>query len=110
MQTPHFLHFSASTTQVPLGTKDFEVDSRSVVSPATGGRIMAHRPRLDEWSLSFTLEVDEDMFSAEFVRLVVDDAGRKIGLGDFRPDRKGPFGKFVVTGWKVIKEKSGRAA
>ena len=94
----------------PLGTKDFEVDSRSVVIPATGGRIMAHRPRLDEWSLSFTLEVDEDMFSAEFVRLVVDDAGRKIGLGDFRPDRKGPFGKFVVTGWKVIKEKSGRAA
>lgn len=94
----------------PLGTKDFEVDSRSVVIPATGGRIMAHRPRLDEWSLSFTLEVDEDMFSAEFARLVIDDAGRKIGLGDFRPDRKGPFGKFVVTGWKVIKEKSGRAA
>lgn len=86
-----------------LNTKDFEVDSRSVVIPSTGGRIMAHRPRLDEWSLSFTLEVDEEMFSVEFVRLLVDDAGRKVGLGDFRPDRKGPFGKFVVSGWQVEK-------
>lgn len=86
-----------------LDTKEFEVDSRSVVIPATGGRIMAHRPRLDEWKLSFTLEVDEEMFSPEFVRLLVDDAGRKVGLGDFRPDRKGPFGKFVVSGWQVEK-------
>ena len=83
----------------PLNTKDFEGDSRSVVIPSTGGRIMAHRPRLDEWSLGFTLEVDDAMFSLSFVRLLVDDAGRKIGLGDFRPDRKGPFGKFAVTEW-----------
>lgn len=89
----------------PLGTKDFEVDSRSVVIPATGGRIMAHRPRLDEWKLSFTLEVDDTMFAPELVRQIVDDAGRKVGLGDFRPDRKGPFGKFVVTEWKIEKER-----
>ena len=87
----------------PLGTKNFEVDSRSVVIPATGGRIMAHRPRLDEWSLSFTLEVDDSMFASDLVRQIVDDAGRKVGLGDFRPDRKGPFGKFVVTKWQVEK-------
>ncbi len=84
-----------------LGTKEWEVDSRSVVIPATGGRIMAHRPRLDEWSISFTLDVDDAMFSPDFIRKLVDDAGSKVGLGDFRPDRKGPFGKFVVTAWKV---------
>lgn len=89
----------------PLNTKNFEVDSRSVVIPATGGRIMVHRPRLDEWDLSFTLEVDDAMFTADFVRLLVDDAGSKIGLGDFRPDRKGPFGKFVVTGWRIESKK-----
>ncbi|MDL2268242.1 hypothetical protein LJC46_09735 [Desulfovibrio sp. OttesenSCG-928-G15] len=93
----------------PLNTKEFEVDSRSVVIPATGGRIMCHRPRLDAWKTSFTLEVDDTMFTAEFVRLLVEDAGRKVGLGDFRPDRKGPFGKFVITGWRVQKDAS-RAA
>lgn len=87
----------------PLNTKDFEVDSRSVVIPATGGRIMCHRPRLDEWKTAFTLEVDDSMFTSEFVRLLIEDAGRKVGLGDFRPDRKGPFGKFAITKWHVEK-------
>lgn len=87
----------------PLGTDHFEVDSRSVVIPSTGGRIMCHRPRLDEWSLSFTLDVDTEMFDLKTVRLLMDDAGKKVGLGDFRPDRKGPFGKFTVTRWEESK-------
>jgi hypothetical protein len=87
----------------PLNTKDFEVDSRSVVIPATGGRVMKHRPRLDKWGLKFTLEVDNKGFSERLVRDLVDDAGTKVGLGDFRPDRKGSFGKFKVTEWKVTK-------
>jgi len=87
----------------PLGVKEFEVDSRSVVIPSTGGRIMAHRPRLDEWATTFTLDVDTAMFDLKTVRLLVDDAGKKVGLGDFRPARKGPFGKFVVTGWEERK-------
>jgi hypothetical protein len=86
-----------------LNTTDFEVDSRSVVIPATGGRIMCHRPRLDSWKTNFTLEVDEAMFTAEFARLLLEDAGHKVGLGDFRPDRKGPFGKFAISGWAVNK-------
>lgn len=92
---------------LPLNTKDFEVDSRSVVIPANGARIMRHRPRLDQWKLNFTLEVDEVMFDAAFVRLIVEDAGRKVGLGDYRPDRKGPFGKFAIVGWEI--EKPGRS-
>lgn len=83
-----------------LGRKSFEVDSRSVVIPATGGRIMCHRPRLDEWQLSFTLDVDTEMFSPALVRQIVDDAGKKVGLGDYRPARKGPFGKFTVIEWR----------
>ena len=83
---------------------EWEVDSRSVVIPSTGGRIMCHRPRVDVWNANFTLEVDSDMFSPALVRAVVDDAGKKIGLGDFRPARKGPFGRFVVSHWEIAKE------
>lgn len=87
---------------IPLGTKQFEVDSRSVVIPATGGRIMKHRARLDEWRLKFEIEIDTDVFSVDFARMLIDDAGKRIGLGDYRPDRKGPFGKFKVTKWKLV--------
>ncbi len=78
----------------------WEVDSRPIVNPATGGRRLCHRPRFDEWHTKFTLEIDTTMFDPKFVRTLIDDAGKRVGLGDFRPARKGPFGKFVVTQWK----------
>jgi hypothetical protein len=78
----------------------WEIDSRGVVVPSTGGRIVCHRPRLDDWCLEFTLILDTAMFSSKFVRLLVDDGGSKVGLGDFRPSRKGIFGRFVVTNWR----------
>ena len=86
----------------PLGTDQWEVDARSVVNPSTQGRMMCYRPRLDVWSLTFTLDIDTSVFDPKLIRAVVDDAGKKIGLGDFRPQRKGPFGRFVVTEWKEI--------
>jgi len=86
---------------IPLGTKAFEVDSRRVRIPATGGCVMRHRARLDTWRASFTLDVDATVFSPGFVRELLDDAGKKIGLGDYRPATRGPFGRFVVTRWEV---------
>jgi hypothetical protein len=81
----------------------WEVDSRAVVVPSTGGRIVCHRPRLDKWILEFGLTLDLKMFNPKFIRTLVDDAGSKVGLGDFRPARKGIFGRFVVTGWREEK-------
>lgn len=80
----------------------FEVDSRSVVIPSTGGRVMCHRPRVDAWNCTFTVEIDTEMFSPNLIRAIVDDAGKKIGLGDYRPARKGPFGRFVVSKWEIV--------
>ena len=86
---------------IPIEHKEpWCVDTRPVRIPATGGRILRHRPIFNDWKLSFTLEVDDDMINLKLVRDIVDAAGLRIGLGDFRPDTKGPFGKFVVTSWK----------
>jgi hypothetical protein len=69
--------------------------------PSTGGRILCYRPCFHDWKLDFTLQVDEEMISLKLVRDIVDAAGKRVGLGDFRPDCKGPFGKFVVTRWSA---------
>jgi len=89
--------------EIPLAPAKWEVDSRAVVVPATGGRVMCHRPRFDEWGLAFTIDVDAEMFAQDTVRELVDIAGKRLGLGDFRPSRKGPFGRFKVTSWKIEK-------
>jgi hypothetical protein len=79
----------------------WRVDTRAVRIPATGGRILAHRPLFDHWALSFCIAVDDEFIALPLVRAIVDDAGKRVGLGDFRPACKGPFGKFVVTHWAV---------
>lgn len=90
--------------------RTWEVDTRPVRIPSTGGRILAHRPRFDEWSVSFVAVVDTSLIDVKLFREVVDAAGKRIGLGDFRPDRKGPFGRFKVTRWEVTDEPVADAA
>lgn len=83
-----------------LGTKDFIIDSRPVVIAATKGRVVRHRARLDHWSVTVKLEWDDTLLTENQVRRIVDDCGSRVGLLEFRPERKGPYGRFVVTSWK----------
>ena len=92
-----------AATEIPIKHQDrWRVDSRPVVIPSTKGRILAHRPMFDDWSLEFAVQLDETMLGAKFLRNIIDDAGKRIGLGDFRPACKGPFGRFVVTQWEIV--------
>lgn len=75
----------------------FEVDSRPVTIPATKGRIMRHRPRFDEWGATFDLLVDDSQISLSMAHQLLAEAGLQIGIGDFRPEKRGPFGTFRVT-------------
>jgi hypothetical protein len=77
----------------------WRVDTRPVVIPSTGGRILCHRPMFDDWKLDFEVELDTSIINAKLMRQIIDDAGKRVGLGDFRPIRKGPFGKYVVARW-----------
>jgi hypothetical protein len=84
-----------------LTPQEYEVDSRPVVVPATKGRILRHRPRFDKWELDLTISFDGDLLTEQQLRRVVDDAGSRVGLLDFRPEKRGPFGRFIVTAWKA---------
>lgn len=93
---------SIEEIEIPIQTKEgWTVDTRPVRIPSTGGRILCHRPSFHDWSLTFRVELDEKIMGIKMFREIVDAAGKRIGLGDFRPDCKGPFGKFVVTHWDV---------
>jgi len=86
--------------ELPIQHKDpWTVDTRAVRIPSTGGRILCHRPCFNDWRLAFTLRVDTELLSVRLLREIVDAGGKRIGLGDFRPACKGPFGKFVVVEW-----------
>lgn len=84
---------------------DWQVDMRPVRIPSTGGRILAFRPIFYDWSLNAHAELDDEMIDAKLFRQILDAAGKRIGLGDFRPACKGPYGRFVVDKWEVKKER-----
>jgi hypothetical protein len=85
---------------IGLGTDKFTLDSRPVVIPATKGRIMRHRPRIDKWRGSFGLEWDETLMSEEQVKKIVEDMGKRVGLLEFRPSCNGPYGRSKIVKWE----------
>lgn len=87
--------------RLSLNVKIYEVDSQPGVNPTTKGRMMVHRPRLDKWAISFEIIYDETLLTEAQVREVVDSTGSRVGLLDFRPEKKGPYGKFIVVRWET---------
>jgi hypothetical protein len=80
----------------------FEIDKRTGVNKATKARIPLFRPMLREWHATVPFEFDDDFAppnTSEFLKLVLElwnRAGRMAGVGAFRPEKKGWFGKYKV--------------
>jgi hypothetical protein len=85
-----------------LDQQAYGIDARPVVNPTTKGRVVRFRPRFDEWSFEGVVEFDDVLLKESELKRIFDDAGTRVGLLDFRPERKGPFGRFMVTLWKTI--------
>jgi len=71
------------------------INRASVVNPHTKGRGFVYRPMFETgWKGSFSLTVaDLEMVALEQVKEILDHAGRRVGIGDWRPK----FGRFMVT-------------
>ncbi len=86
-------------TEVGLGTKDYDIDLRTVVIQRN--RVVKARPKIENWKVKFTISYDETMITNhEDIRAILEEAGKRVGLLDFRPQKLGNFGMFEVTKWK----------
>ena len=65
-------------------------------------RIERTRAKFDEWALTFRLDVDDELVDQEQLASWLDIAGRRIGLGDWRPEKSGTYGRFETVGIKPI--------
>ncbi len=55
-------------------------------------RILRTRPRFDAWAVTASIHYDPTVFDARQIEQILNIAGVKIGLGDYRPR----FGRFTV--------------
>jgi len=82
--------------------QNFDVFVTRVVNPSTKGMMMCKRPRLKEWELDFELLVEEEI-PLDVLKEGLERAGKYVGVGDWRPEKKGIHGKFQVTSFQEVK-------
>lgn len=90
-----------SPRQVGLGTKKYDIDLRTVVIQRN--RVVKARPMINEWKLKFIIEYDDSLIaSGDMIKPILEEAGKRVGLLDFRPAKLGNFGMFEIVSWKEI--------
>ena len=61
------------------------------------------RPRLTNWRCAFVVDVDDTLVNQSDLLLWMQTAGKRIGLGDWRPEKSGTHGRFEVEGIDALK-------
>lgn len=69
-------------------------DVRAVV--VGGKRIMRCRPIFPEWSVTAEMVYDEAIIDKAHLLHIANTTGALVGMGDFRPEKGGDFGRFVA--------------
>lgn len=82
--------------------KEFEVDVRKGTNHKAGA-VAICRPRFDEWRIQFDANISDELVSPETMQLILEDAGRRSGIGSFRVSKGGVFGQFRLTRFEELK-------
>jgi hypothetical protein len=85
---------------IELKADKYEIFRISAVNPMTKGRMMTERPKYNKWSASFELILNDSAIPVSVMNEILEQAGKYVGIGDWRPEKKGMFGKFLISSFK----------
>ncbi len=61
-----------------------------------GGTDLRYRPQFDEWSTTLTVLYVKSALTRNSVLSLIDAGGLGVGVGEWRPEKKGDFGTYTV--------------
>jgi hypothetical protein len=67
-----------------------------IVRIGMGSTDLRYRPQFDDWEVEITAQVDADILSADILANLVKRAGFGVGIGEWRPEKGGDFGRFEI--------------
>ena len=94
------LGFDYDTGRYGTALADWEVKTQFSTGVVIGRqRVMKTRAMFDmPWEYRFNLDCDEELIEKEKHLLKwLDISGRRIGLGDWRPEKSGDYGRYEVV-------------
>ena len=84
-------------TLKPLKAAKYDIDMRRVVITGRRCGVLRARPLVKSWACKVALEVDADpYYNAGDLLQAIERGSRMVGVGDFRPENGGAFGRFTV--------------
>lgn len=93
-------------TMISFGTNKYEILTKRVVIQRQG--ILRSRPLIYPWELKFVIRWEKQYLGDDFHENILPDLlerlGGTIGIGDYRPAKKGPYGRFAVKSIKRLKD------
>jgi hypothetical protein len=79
----------------------YVIDRRRAIVQRQG--VLRARPKFDAWACTFTIEFDPVLVpEPKLILDILQDAGGRIGVGDYRPNRGGWFGRFAVRSYQFL--------
>ena len=61
-----------------------------------GGTDLRYRPEFTEWSTTIDVTYVKSMVTRESVLSLIEAGGLTVGVGEWRPEKKGDFGTYQI--------------
>ena len=99
--TKHFVSGVLVADRVYLGVKKEDMDGEWLFVPSDGRRGGGKRvwkcfPYVPEWEAEVVVHLLDDVITKDAFRQVIEEMGKFIGVGRFRPANNGFYGRFSV--------------
>ena len=65
-------------------------------------RILRTRAMFDEWGCRFIVEAEPELVDVSQLGTWLEIAGRRVGIGDWRPDKSGHYGRFKTVEIEIL--------
>lgn len=65
---------------------------------------LRYRPQFNNWRANIVAEIDSELLSAQDVANLVNRAGFSVGIGEWRPEKGGEFGRFELDTSEPMQE------
>ena len=68
-------------------------------------RVLRTRAKFDDWKCVFVIDADDEIVDRDHIIRWLKMAGRRMGIGDWRPQKSGQFGRFEIAGLELYQDK-----
>lgn len=91
-----FVQGGGAKMVIPMECKN-PIIREDYVRVGQGSTDLRYRPQFDEWSAELLIQYDADLLQPADIVNLINRAGFGIGIGEWRPEKNGEYGRFQVV-------------